>query len=108
MQDLCLAVALRWAPHPSLMLSDVLTTVKVDFQILAYLGVALAYYGKWRGDESADKDDAHFERGRDKKAWSGISADGHYPPLAAFLQRRSEGREWIAVAIQAREWSTPG
>ncbi|PBK79858.1 hypothetical protein ARMGADRAFT_1092725 [Armillaria gallica] len=68
------------------------------------------YYGKWRGGESADKDDVYFERGRDKKAWSGIlaiSADGHYPPLAVFLQRRSEGREWIAAAIRAREWFTP-
>lgn len=50
--------------HPSLTLSGVLTTAKADFRILAYLGVALVYYGKWRGGESANTDGDHFERAR--------------------------------------------
>ncbi|KAK0444908.1 FAD dependent oxidoreductase [Desarmillaria tabescens] len=54
---------------------------QVDFRTSAYLGGALAaYFGKWWGGESADvDDDEHFEKGRVKKAWSGIlgiSADG--------------------------------
>ncbi|KAK0444905.1 uncharacterized protein EV420DRAFT_1648600 [Desarmillaria tabescens] len=55
---------------------------QVEFRTSAYLGGALAaYFGKWWGGESADvdDDDEHFEKGRVKKAWSGIlgiSADG--------------------------------
>ncbi|SJL05363.1 uncharacterized protein ARMOST_08730 [Armillaria ostoyae] len=37
----------------------------VEFRVSAYLGGALvAYFGNWWGDESADEDVDHFERGR--------------------------------------------
>ncbi len=42
---------------------------KVEFQVPTYLGDALvAYFRKWWGGESADKEDDLFERGRVKKA----------------------------------------
>ncbi|KAK0189235.1 FAD dependent oxidoreductase [Armillaria mellea] len=76
---------------------------QVEFRMTAYLGGALAaYFGKWWGSESADEDDDLFEKGRVKKAWSGvlgISADGlpwvgSLPPK---VSGRSEGSEWIAA-----------
>ncbi|KAK0456988.1 hypothetical protein EV421DRAFT_104478 [Armillaria borealis] len=76
--SLCLVVAMRSAPRPSLMLWNVLMTIKSSFESV-YLGAALAaYVGKWWGGESANDND-QFERGRVKRAWSGIlgiSADG--------------------------------
>ncbi len=76
---------------------------QVEFRVSAYLGGALAaYFGKWWGGESADEDDDHFERGRVKKAWSGvlgISADGlpWVGSLPSKVSGRSEGSEWIAA-----------
>ncbi len=40
---------------------------QIKFRVSAYLGGALAYHGKWRGGESADKDGDHFERERDRR-----------------------------------------
>ncbi|SJL03054.1 uncharacterized protein ARMOST_06399 [Armillaria ostoyae] len=76
---------------------------EVEFQALTDLGGALvAYFGKWWGDEWADKEDDHFERGRVKKAWSGVlgtSADGlpWVGSVPSKVSDRSEGREWIAA-----------
>ncbi|KAK0440433.1 FAD dependent oxidoreductase [Desarmillaria tabescens] len=77
---------------------------QIDFRTSAYLGGALAaYFGKWWGGESADVDDEeHFERGRVKKAWSGIlgiSADGlpWVGEIPSKVSGRSGGKEWIAA-----------
>ncbi|KAK0440839.1 FAD dependent oxidoreductase [Armillaria borealis] len=76
---------------------------QVEFRVSAYLGGALAaYFGKWWGGESADVDDDHFERGRVKKAWSGvlgISVDGlpWVGSVPSKVSGRPEGREWIAA-----------
>ncbi|KAK0506551.1 FAD dependent oxidoreductase [Armillaria luteobubalina] len=99
MQSLCLAAASRWAPSPSLTPSDVPTTAKSSFVCLHTLA---AYFGKWWGSESADEDENHFEKGRVKKAWSGvlgISADGlpWVGSLPSKVSGRPEGREWIAA-----------
>ncbi|KAK0506461.1 hypothetical protein EDD18DRAFT_1123520 [Armillaria luteobubalina] len=73
---------------------------QVKFRVSAYLGGALAaYFGKWWRSKLAGEDEDRFERGRVKKAWSGvlgISADG-LPP---------EGREWIAAGYSSEKWST--
>ncbi|KAK0232757.1 FAD dependent oxidoreductase [Armillaria fumosa] len=76
---------------------------QVEFRVSAYLGGALAaYFGRWWGSESADEDEDHFERGRVKKAWSGvlgISADGlpWVGSLPSKVSGRLEGSEWIAA-----------
>ncbi len=75
------------------MLWDVLTTVKSSFES------QLTLVGHWRhiSGNGREEDDAHFERGRVKKAWTGIlgiSADGlpRIGTSVAFPQRCRAGQ----------------
>ncbi len=54
-QDLCSAMASRWVRQLSLTLWDMLTTVKFEFRVAAYLDGALAtYFNKRWGGVSVD------------------------------------------------------
>lgn len=91
--NLCIAMASRLVRHPSLTLWVMLTTVKVEFRMSAYLGGALAaYLRKWWGGASTDGDD-WFDRGCVEAAWSDvfISADGLPWALKGVVQVRGKG-----------------
>ncbi|SJL03068.1 uncharacterized protein ARMOST_06413 [Armillaria ostoyae] len=82
-KNLCLVAASRLGPRPSLTLWD-------------------RIFGKWWGGESYDEKYDLFERGRAKKAWSGvlgISADAlpWVRNVLSKVSRRSPEREWIVA-----------
>ncbi len=80
------------------MLWDVLTTVKSSFES------QLTLVGHWCriSGNGGEEDDAHFERGRVKKAWTGylcgwIAAYWYISGVPSKMSSRSGRREWIAA-----------
>ncbi len=72
-QDLCFAMASRWVRQLSLTLWDILTTVKFEFRVAAYLdGAQATYFNKRWGGVSVD-DNGWFD-GHVKAAWPDVWA----------------------------------
>ncbi|PBK77569.1 hypothetical protein ARMSODRAFT_289197 [Armillaria solidipes] len=102
--NLCFTMASRWVRHPSLTLWNMLTIVKVEFRVSAYLGGAGGVFREMVG-RRVDDDNDRFERTREGGV---VGHFGHLRGRTAVCPQRCRREESkLLRAIRARERSTP-